>query len=574
MIMKTRDRIFLTSFLATSMLIGLPTQAQAQNSAQTGTANPARVQEQFSERDFEPRISPQVEVKELRLEGAPENADEITFELRQISFDGVTIYEHEELQKVYEDKLGQTISLSDLYGIAEDLTKKYRNEGYILTRVVVPPQTIDAGLVQLRVVEGYVDNIEIRTDKESSADLIREYTNYLKGPLRSRNLERVLLLINDLPGINARSVLSPSKTKTGAADLLIIVERDRFDADIGINNFGTRFLGPVQTSASASANSIFGFNERLTAQVVVAWDNEEELKELEYGALRYEQPIGKYGTRLIVSGNAASTEPGYTLDELGVKGHTKGYTVAVSHPFVRSRTFNVNTQVSFDYLNLNSKDGLGNPVVEDNIRALRLGGRVEYMDQFLGLSFNTLDLTLSRGIDVFGATKGSDVNVTRPDADPKFLKLEVELQRLHKISNSVNLLIAGRGQLSNAPLLSSEEFGFGGINYGRGYDSSEILGDEGMAGKVEIQWQEPREISFLDSYQLYGFYDAGRIWNDDPGISLDLKKETLTSAGFGMRANVTDQLTADLLLGFPINKTPQTKDDKEPRVLFSLNKRF
>ena len=38
--------------------------------------------------------------------------------------------------------------------------------------------------------------------------------------------------------------------------------------------------------------------------------------------------------------------------------------------------------------------------------------------------------------------------------------------------------------------------------------------DNGMAGKVELQWDKPWEWNFVESYQLYTFFDAGKVWND------------------------------------------------------------
>ena len=43
------------------------------------------------------------------------------------------------------------------------------------------------------------------------------------------NPEHALLLINDLPGVTARGVLSPSRSVVGASDLTIVVERNPFD---------------------------------------------------------------------------------------------------------------------------------------------------------------------------------------------------------------------------------------------------------------------------------------------------------------------------------------------------------
>jgi hemolysin activation/secretion protein len=144
-----------------------------------------------------------------------------------------------------------------------------------LTQVVIPPQTIDNGIVRFQIVEGFIDTIDIQAPKnesESALKLIRKYADGISGStaVNIAQLERGLLLINDLPGVSARSILSPSETTPGAADLLVIIERDTFDSIVTTDNFGSRYLGAVQLGTAATYRSLFGVNDSITAQMVYA----------------------------------------------------------------------------------------------------------------------------------------------------------------------------------------------------------------------------------------------------------------------------------------------------------------
>ncbi len=564
--------IFALSFMAPVHISA----AQAQvPDTQTTIADPGRVEEHIQTPKLTPDVSPRVDVEKLELLGAPAGAENIRFALSGIKVEGVTVYTEEELQAVYADRLGQTISLAELYGIANSLTTKYRNEGYILTQVVVPPQTIDAGVPKLKVVEGYIDQVIIDGDeqKEGAAlDVIRKYAGKLasNGPLNAKDLERALLLINDLPGVTARSILSPS-TQPGAADLRIVVERDRYDALLSVDTNGSRYLGPLEFIAAGSVNSLFQNNEKISGQFVFAPDN-DPTHELMYGSVSYWQPLWSQGTSLEVLGSVTDTRPGYDLDRFDVHGQSRYASVKVEHPFIRSRDFNLTGRVLFDWRDIESKNNL-EPTRQDRLRVLRTGGRLEFLETYFGVGINAFDVELSQGLNVFGASEEGAPNLTRAAGDPTFTKLTAEAQRLQKINNRINLLLAVRGQLSSNKLLSSEEFGFGGINYGRGYDPSEIVGDEGVAGKLEVQWNEPYDISLLENYQLFSFLDAGRTWNEDASTS-SRKKDALSSAGFGIRADFTAETTAGLMVAFPINEDIQTQGDKDPRVYFNLSRRF
>ena len=130
-----------------------------------------------------------------------------------------------------------------------------------------------------------------------------------------------------------------------------------------------------------------------------------------------------------------------------------------------------------------------------------------------------------------------------------------------------------RGQTSSNPLLSSEEFGIGGRTYGRGYDSSEIVGDHGVAAKFELQWNTPEPIDFVDKYQLFGFYDVGRVWNDDEVVN-NIQRASLASTGLGVRVDVLGNISGEVMAAIPLTRNVQTRGSEDTRFFFSLSSDF
>lgn len=565
----------LFSLLLAGTIISSSAHAQLQN--QTTIADPSRATQEFQRPDLTPRVEPNIQVSQPQAVGAPAGADKITFTLRNITVEGNTVYSSDEIRSVYAGQVGATQSLLTVYEIANRLTLKYRNDGYILTQVVVPPQTIEDGIVQLRVVEGFVDQVRLEQTnggRHVNMKNIESYASNIRtgGPLNVHHLERELLIINDLPGISARSVLSPSPTVTGAADLLIIVDYDPFDGIVTLDNFGSRYLGPTQAGGAVTANSLLGLNEAITAQVVMAPVN--AARELAYGALSYEQPVGPYGTKFKLSGSAADTEPGWDLDRFDVRGNAWVLSAGLTHPIIRTRNENLMGRLTLDWRKVRSSNII-EPTRTDRIVALRTGARYEFLDMLLGVAANTVDVEWSKGLDVFGTSDKFDANLTRAKGDPQFSKVEIELQRLQRLVGGLNLLVGARGQYTGHALLSSEEFGVGGINGGRGYDPSEITGDEGIAAKVELQWKEPVKLDtkFVEAYQLYSFYDVGTVWNNDATTSSQ-KRDSIASVGLGMRVDLPYDVEAGLAVAKPLTRRVQTHNDKDPKVYFNLSKRF
>lgn len=567
--------ISVSAYIVASFAFAAPASAQLEGA--TGIADPSKAGERLSQPDMLPRVEPAIAVKDVRPAGAPAGSENIKFTLSGIRLDGASVYSDAAVRSVYADKIGKTVSLADVYGIAADLTRKYRNDGYILTQVVVPPQEISGGVPTLRVVEGYISNITLQKEDANAPvnmALVEAYAAKIsKGSaLNARDLERQLLLINDLPGVTARTVLSPSQNTPGAADMLIVVGHDPFDGIVSADNYGSRYLGPIQLSAAGTLNSLLGQNEAITMQAVVA---PQSWYELAYGSLGYEQPIGVYGTKAHINASVTDTDPGYDLKQFDVEGRSYLVNVGVTHPFIRSRTENLTGRLNFDWRRVKSSNDI-EETRRDRLSVLRAGGRYEFIDTIFGAAANTADLELSKGLNIFGANEEGDDNMSRDGGDPQFTKLEAELQRLQRVTNSVNLLLAGRGQIASDALLSSEEFSVGGFNgFGRSYDPSEINGEHGIAGRVELQWNDPvkADPAYINGYQLYGFYDIGRVWNEDATTNSQ-KRDSLAAAGAGVRLELPYEINAAFAVAVPLTRTPQTEDSHDPKLYFSVSKRF
>ena len=546
--------------------------ALAQTDA-TGIADPSRAGEQFEQPSMQPSVEPELRVRDQRIQPAPAGAENVKFTLNGINVEGATIYSDSSIRSLYADKLGKTVSLADIYDVAGELTLKYRNDGYILTQVVVQP---NGGNPTLRVVEGNVANITLqKSDPDAPINMatVEAYASQLKNSsaLNAKDLERQLLLINDLPGVTARSVLSRSATP-GATDVTIIVDYDPLDGVVSVDNFGSRYLGPWQLGAAATANSWLGMNEAITAQTVIA---PQSWYELAYGSLGYEMPVGDYGTKVKVFGSVTDTDPGYDLKQFDVRGRSYLLNVGATHPIIRSRTENLYGRLNFDWRRVKSSNDI-EETRRDRLSVLRAGARYEFIDTLVGADANTVDVELSKGLNILGASDEGDDNMTRDAADPQATKFEADIQRLQRITDNVNLLVGARGQIASNALLSSEEFSVGGVyGFGRGYDPSEVTGDHGIAGKVELQWNDPYKLDpdYVDSYQLYGFYDIGRVWNEDATTNSQ-ERDSLAAVGAGVRIDLPYEMDGGFAVAFPLTREPTTQNDRDPKFYVNFSKRF
>jgi len=517
-----------------------------------GSAQPGRAEQPLLEQPLQPKSTELTTTTADEAEAAVPDVD-VTFTLRQVLVEGSTVIPDADFKELYQLSIGQEVSVALVFEIAQKATALYRERGYILSQVIIPPQEIDGGVVRLRAIEGFVDKVVISGDVGSRRDLVAAYGDKIKAdrPLNSKTLERYLLLAGDLAGLDIQGVFSPSEQTTGAATLTIQSNYDRVEAAFEVSNYGSNFVGPETGMAEITLNSVFGQHERLGARGALSADGDE----LQFGEIFGSVPVGTEGTSLFGRISGSKSDPGNGLEAFNIANDSFRWSVGVSHPVIRSRRKNLFVGLQFDWDDLKSDSNFGQ-VVDDHLRVARATVDYDFVDTALGGNLpavTAMQVRLSQGFASLGATSSSDANRSRPNADGSYTAIEGEIQRYQRLGMpGVTLLMAARGQYSSQPVLSSVEFGFGGSEYGRGFDPSAIVGDRGVAGKLELQYQQPAPdtLSFLETYQFFAFLDGGIIQNvavsgPDPSVT-----ERLYSTGGGMRFDFLHGFEAEIALAW------------------------
>src|SRR5690606_39437280 len=100
-------------------------------------------------------------------------------------------------------------------------------------------------------------------------------------------------------------------------------------------------------------------------------------------------------------------------------------------------------------------------------------------------------VSMTQGLGAFGATERGDPAKSRATASGEFTRVNVEASWLQALYAGLHLQLGVAAQASPDSLLAAEEFGLGGTHFGRAFDPSEVTGDEGYAGKVELHYTHP-----------------------------------------------------------------------------------
>lgn len=534
-----------------------------------GILLPGQVEKQFqkvpeSRSDFGRFQFPQRKQKPV------DKADQVRFELRRLTVLGSTIYSDEDLLPLYQDKLNQQVSLLDIYAIADRITAKYRNDGYILSQAMVPAQTIEGGEIQLQVVEGYISDVRFSEETPGFRDILEDYGEKIRQnkPLTAEVLERYLLLMNDLPGGYARATLIPSKTEQAAAELLITFAQSAFSGGASVDNRGAESLGPWRYSADFDSNSLLGLQEKFSFRGVTSGDDE-----LNFLAASHEQQIGSEGVKVVLGFSYVQSNPrqlGLTIVPLDLQTESYAGSAGLTYPLIRSRSENLYLRGLFT-LNNSATKLFGVTDTEDNIRAFRIGLTYDLADRWRGISI--VDAELSQGLNVFGGSSNGSFLLSRPQGQVDFSKVALYAARLQSLwAPYWSLLTAVNAQYAFSDLLSPELFSFGGEQFGRGYDPSELVGDSGVAFKTELRFTDNPQWLLLNSYTAYGFYDYGVVSQRSP-IGGD-RSQSASSVGLGIRTNFGHNVSAYVELAQPLTRIVAIEGNRHPRGYIGFSIRF
>ena len=525
------------------------------------STDPSRVQQRFdtvpTPADNPPTLP---EIRGAQTEAPSDLGASVTFTLHEIRLEGDSVLPLDPWREYSKQYIGRSVNGNDIFELARRLTSLYRDDGYILSQVIVPTQSLADGVLTLRVVEGYIAEVHIDGDPVAH-DMLEKIGARIKAsrPLRARDLERYLLLGNDLPGVSLRSVLTPSLTP-GAADLTLIAQLRKVEGNAlpTLDNYGSRYLGPNQLSAWTTINQVFNGNDELQANAMSA-DNSE----LGYWKLGYGRVVNVEGLRIDANVSRARTRPGQSLEEFEVRGRADAVSLSLSYPLLRRSSHNLRMRLAYDHRDVET-DVLGELVIEDRIRALRLGTTWTVFDAAGGN--NQFDLEVSRGI---GGTEADDLLKSRADADGKFTKFIAGYQRFQTFGTHVGLTVGIAGQWTDEPLLSSEQYSLGGRLFGRAYEPAELVGDRALAFRAEPFFTVRNDGDWLRTTQWYGFYDVGRVWNEPSG-GASATRGSLASAGLGARLLLAKNITLTLEAAQPLTKpvTGYEADDEGDDVRF------
>ncbi len=454
--------------------------------------------------------------------------------LRGVQLQGGTVYPFEEVAALFQPLIGKQVAIRDLLAVTEQISQRYRDDGYALSYAYLPEQNLTDGQIRVVLVEGYIAAYQVRGELGPAQERVRQLAAKLvnERPLTRRSFERYSTLLAQTPGAPVLARVAPPTTTDGATVMVLEGKRKPFDLSAG---FDTDNEDSAQVFLTGTARSLTSWGDSLSLSTLLPPGEDDE----RYLGGQYSQYLGLEGTRLALSASRYRSEPHDLVNVAGLATESERdnqrYGLALSHPFLLSpkgtltgslRAYAVNDTREY----YQAVPG-GAQVASIDSRIRVLAAEANWQQKSVRQQ-RVISAGAYQGFDAMGAESRVRVNgVGEAELhDLDFTRLRLTAVQSNRFAERWQGVLSGAAYWSADTLPDSEQALFGGDNFGRGYPDDQASGDKGWGLGYELNYSHRRDGTWLKLLQPYAYVDTARAWtNEGSG------RARMSSAALGLR---------------------------------------
>ncbi|MTJ08942.1 MULTISPECIES: ShlB/FhaC/HecB family hemolysin secretion/activation protein [unclassified Anabaena] len=555
-------------FLITGLILGVYAQPLAAQNA------PIEVKPPSIQPLPQPQPLPELPPPEQLLPTAPQSPTQPdvnpetlaeTLIVERFEFLGNTVFSNEELAKVTDLYLKRPVTFNDLLQLRSKLTQLYINRGYITSGVIIPPQTVKAGVVVMQAVEGSLEKINVTGTSRLNPNYIRDRLAIAAGKPLSRDRLLVGLQLLQLdPLIESIFTDLQAGIRPGTNILEVkVTEANTFSTQLALDNQRSPSVGSFRRRINLSEANLLGLGDGLS----LGYTNTDGSNGFD---VSYSLPVNPRNGKLIFSyGNTNSDVIERPFNSLDVNSQSRYYELTFRQPLLQTPTqeftlgITASHQASQTFLGFDNIGAFPLAVGADDQGNTRVSA-VRFFQEWTQRSSQQVIAARSQfnvGLGILDATINNDA----PDSN--FFSWRGQAQWLRQLAPDTLVLLQADMQLADRRLLGLEQFGIGGQTTVRGYRQDQLLTDNGVQATAEIRFPIARVSQGV--LQLTPFVDIGTGWNNG-GSNPD--NNTLIGTGMGLLWRQGNNFTARLDWGIPLTSVNSQTDKtwQENGLYFSL----
>ena len=572
---ETFKKTFFLIFFLTTISSYLNTLLAAPN-----TSDLQRNEENLNKNLILPKKIPESLLKKTEIIDTLEGDQKIL--VKKFEFTGeLDFVSLETLEDLIKDFNNSELNFGEIQAVVNVINRYFQNKGLLVARAYLPKQEVKDNVIFIAIYEGKLDSdqpyrINSNFLRLSEGKITGYLDRALKRGLTYNSLERAILNINDNPNILAKASLEPGD-ETGETRIVLDVTEGQFVTySTSFNNHGSRYTGKNRATFNSTFNNPRSNGDKLD---LVLSKSEDDFESFE---IRYNFPFGNDGLRIETSYNYFDYKIGKELASSKILGDSENFKLKARYPIHRTSLKSLFVDVNYEQKYLYSETA-GAATSDKELKNYSLGLEWNNTDNLLGGGFTQIKPTMFFGdldLSKVASSLSSDQSGARTNGS--FEKTVLDISRIQKMTDKINLHFFGTTQFASKNLDSSEKLSLGGPAGVRAYPVGEATGDEGFRYSVDAKYNVIKP-KYFDQITASVFYDYGQVtqYTDLTNLSVSNNTYSLEGYGIGFEAMKGENISLKATFAKAIGGNPGASSGKntdgladDEQLFISLNIKF
>jgi hemolysin activation/secretion protein len=491
------------------------------------------------------------------------------FDVAEYRVVGNTVLEPRLIERVLYPMLGPGKKLSDVEVAKTALEKLYHDQGFGTVFVDIPPQTIQDGIVRLRVTEGRLESTKISGARYfPERDVMAQLPSTTPGSVLSLSkLQTELGALNTQTADRSVVPILKAGSAPGTVDLSLQVnDHLPLHGSLEFNNQATIDTHPLRSIATLSYGNLFDRLDSISFQYQATPQQFDQVRviALDYVAHAFESGLQPSLTYV----NSNSNVP--AAGTLGVNGIGEIIGLRLAYPLPAESGSSQSLSVGADYKHFRNRISQNATTAFDT--------PITYVNLSLGYagSWRTDHVVTTATVTANVGPRGLVNNPTSFANDhfqgrANYFDVRADLATSIKLPRDFWLRLRVAGQGATEALITNEDYSIAGVDGVRGYLESEELGDKAL--KETIQFDSPElHLRERDLGDGFVFFDNGRMSVID-ALGGQPSGARLRSWGAGFDLLPGQKITGSLTWAKPLTAATVTRAG-DSKFLFILRASF
>jgi len=461
-----------------------------------------------------------------------------------------------EVEEAVYPFLGPERTAEDVDQARAALEKAYQAKGFQTVSVQIPPQQVKGGIVILQVIEGKVGRLRVKGARYFSPDQIKKAAPSLaEGTVPDFNkVSQDIVALNQLPDRRVTPTLRAGIEPNTVDVDLNVKDTLPLHGNLELNNRYSPNTTPLRLNGALSYSNLWQLGHSAGFSFQVAPENLNDAEVFSgYYLLRF--PHLDW-LSLILQGTKQNSNVS-TLGGAAVAGRNEvvGARAVITLPPGKNFFHSISLGIDWKHYD----QGLNLSTGEVQTPLTYYPWSATYSATWLGKGYETdLNAGVTFNLRGMGSTE-TEFDNNRFKATGSFIYFRGDLSETLDLPRGFQLFAKFQGQVSDQPLVNSEQFAGGGLATVRGYLEAEELGDDAIFGSVELR--TPSLLSWMggkaNEWRFYMFAEAGELTLQDT-LPQQVSRFDLASYGFGSRIRLQDHFNGSIDAGIPLISTSVT----------------